>query len=321
MHLLQILLWEHGLKLSLLFHPGSCWKSRLLIFTTLRLSHNVNKWQPSLFKSFHYYTRTEGNFLFTADCVLRYLSMFKEYNWYWLPHEFCNQISILCSGDRDREDIVLGDGVRERGRGVWLPGAPRQDEGEGGQGEVPADRLCCPVLPSEEDHPQRPQGWEPAARQRDEHQDRRLRFQQRVCDREQVGHFLRVTTLRCAWALPREEVWWAWGWCLVPWCDTLYSRWGEWLLLNFLTDLFCSQWQPALWRLHPEGTEVRNFSTPIFLLSTLIFLRERVLRGKYRIPFYMSTDCENLLKKFLVLNPARRASLEVNIFLWEKMEI
>ena len=46
--------------------------------------------------------------------------------------------------------------------------------------------------------------------------------------------------------------------------------------------------------------------------STLRELRERVLRGKYRIPFYMSTDCENLLKKFLVLNPSRRASLEVN---------
>ncbi|XP_032225784.1 MAP/microtubule affinity-regulating kinase 3 isoform X6 [Nematostella vectensis] len=39
-------------------------------------------------------------------------------------------------------------------------------------------------------------------------------------------------------------------------------------------------------------------------------LRERVLRGKYRIPFYMSTDCENLLKKFLVLNPQKRARLE-----------
>jgi len=45
--------------------------------------------------------------------------------------------------------------------------------------------------------------------------------------------------------------------------------------------------------------------------STLRELRERVLRGKYSIPFYMSTDCENLLKKFLVLNPTRRASLEV----------
>ncbi|XP_040524652.1 serine/threonine-protein kinase MARK1 isoform X11 [Gallus gallus] len=39
-------------------------------------------------------------------------------------------------------------------------------------------------------------------------------------------------------------------------------------------------------------------------------LRERVLRGKYRIPFYMSTDCENLLKKLLVLNPIKRGSLE-----------
>ncbi|XP_043190688.1 MAP/microtubule affinity-regulating kinase 3-like isoform X12 [Amphibalanus amphitrite] len=44
--------------------------------------------------------------------------------------------------------------------------------------------------------------------------------------------------------------------------------------------------------------------------SNLKDLRERVLRGKYRIPFYMSTDCENLLRKFLVLNPTKRASLE-----------
>ncbi|XP_062852190.1 MAP/microtubule affinity-regulating kinase 3a isoform X2 [Trichomycterus rosablanca] len=39
-------------------------------------------------------------------------------------------------------------------------------------------------------------------------------------------------------------------------------------------------------------------------------LRERVLRGKYRIPFYMSTDCESLLKRFLVLNPSKRGTLE-----------
>ena len=32
-------------------------------------------------------------------------------------------------------------------------------------------------------------------------------------------------------------------------------------------------------------------------------------RGKYRIPFYMSTDCENLLKRFLVLNPMKRGVL------------
>lgn len=47
------------------------------------------------------------------------------------------------------------------------------------------------------------------------------------------------------------------------------------------------------------------------LLVCLQELRERVLRGKYRIPFYMSTDCENLLKRFLVLNPSKRGTLEV----------
>lgn len=46
-------------------------------------------------------------------------------------------------------------------------------------------------------------------------------------------------------------------------------------------------------------------------------LRERVLRGKYRIPFYMSTDCENLLKKFLILNPTKRGTLEVREGGWE----
>lgn len=43
-----------------------------------------------------------------------------------------------------------------------------------------------------------------------------------------------------------------------------------------------------------------------------------MLRGKYRIPFYMSTDCENLLKKLLVLNPIKRGSLEVSHFVLEK---
>ena len=40
-------------------------------------------------------------------------------------------------------------------------------------------------------------------------------------------------------------------------------------------------------------------------------LKERVLRGKYRIPYYMSTDCEQLVSKFLVVNPAKRTTLEV----------
>ncbi|KAM8705674.1 hypothetical protein ACLKA7_010043 [Drosophila subpalustris] len=43
--------------------------------------------------------------------------------------------------------------------------------------------------------------------------------------------------------------------------------------------------------------------------GTLKELRERVLRGKYRVPYYISMDCENLMRKFLVLNPAKRATL------------
>ena len=41
-------------------------------------------------------------------------------------------------------------------------------------------------------------------------------------------------------------------------------------------------------------------------LMEIIF---KLSRGKYRIPFYMSTDCENLLKRFLVLNPMKRGVL------------
>nr|XP_017016790.1 MAP/microtubule affinity-regulating kinase 4-like [Drosophila kikkawai]XP_017016792.1 MAP/microtubule affinity-regulating kinase 4-like [Drosophila kikkawai] len=43
--------------------------------------------------------------------------------------------------------------------------------------------------------------------------------------------------------------------------------------------------------------------------GTLKELRDRVLRGKYRVPYYISMDCENLMRKFLVLNPAKRTSL------------
>ncbi|KAJ3204716.1 MAP/microtubule affinity-regulating kinase 3 [Entophlyctis luteolus] len=44
--------------------------------------------------------------------------------------------------------------------------------------------------------------------------------------------------------------------------------------------------------------------------STLPKLRARVLAGSYKVPFYMSTDCERLIKKMLVIDPKKRATLE-----------
>lgn len=62
---------------------------------------------------------------------------------------------------------------------------------------------------------------------------------------------------------------------------------------------------------YPFRSQCGKIVLPFMVHLCVQELRERVLRGKYRIPFYMSTDCENLLKKFLVLNPLKRASLEV----------
>ncbi|RKP19127.1 kinase-like protein [Rozella allomycis CSF55] len=42
-------------------------------------------------------------------------------------------------------------------------------------------------------------------------------------------------------------------------------------------------------------------------------MRESVCRGKYRIPFYLSENCEKLLKKLLVKDSSKRAGLEIII--------
>ncbi|XP_048834343.1 serine/threonine-protein kinase SIK2-like [Brienomyrus brachyistius] len=43
--------------------------------------------------------------------------------------------------------------------------------------------------------------------------------------------------------------------------------------------------------------------------ASLPALRQRVMEGRFRIPFFMSEDCENLIRKMLVLDPAKRITI------------
>ncbi|XP_037533426.1 serine/threonine-protein kinase SIK2 [Nematolebias whitei] len=42
---------------------------------------------------------------------------------------------------------------------------------------------------------------------------------------------------------------------------------------------------------------------------TLPVLRQRVLEGRFRIPYFMTEDCEHLIRRMLVLDPSKRLSL------------
>ena len=44
--------------------------------------------------------------------------------------------------------------------------------------------------------------------------------------------------------------------------------------------------------------------------STLSELRDRGLRCQYRVPYFLSTECEQLLKGQLVVSPEKRLTLE-----------
>ncbi|CAH1712295.1 serine/threonine-protein kinase SIK2-like [Aphis gossypii] len=44
--------------------------------------------------------------------------------------------------------------------------------------------------------------------------------------------------------------------------------------------------------------------------STLHSLRDRVLSGRFRIPYFMSTGCESLIRKMLILDPNKRYTVE-----------
>lgn len=46
-----------------------------------------------------------------------------------------------------------------------------------------------------------------------------------------------------------------------------------------------------------------------FDASTLQLLRSRVLSGIFRIPYFMTTDCEHLIRHMLIVDPERRLSI------------
>lgn len=47
-----------------------------------------------------------------------------------------------------------------------------------------------------------------------------------------------------------------------------------------------------------------------FDASTLPALRERVLSARYRVPYFMSAECESLVRKMLVKDPTKRYTIE-----------
>ncbi|XP_073834666.1 salt-inducible kinase 2 [Musca autumnalis] len=56
--------------------------------------------------------------------------------------------------------------------------------------------------------------------------------------------------------------------------------------------------------------------------STLQSLRDRVLSGRFRIPFFMSSECEHLIRRMLVLEPSRRYTIDqIKLHRWMCPEI
>ncbi|XP_066566589.1 serine/threonine-protein kinase SIK2 isoform X2 [Amia ocellicauda] len=55
---------------------------------------------------------------------------------------------------------------------------------------------------------------------------------------------------------------------------------------------------------------------------TLPILRQRVLEGRFRIPYFMTEDCEHLIRRMLVLDPSKRLSIaQIKEHKWMTLEV
>ncbi|KAJ8391259.1 hypothetical protein AAFF_G00095260 [Aldrovandia affinis] len=55
---------------------------------------------------------------------------------------------------------------------------------------------------------------------------------------------------------------------------------------------------------------------------TLPVLRQRVLEGRFRIPYFMTEDCEHLIRRMLVLDPSKRLSVaQIKEHRWMTLEV
>uniref|UniRef100_A0A3B3YX35 non-specific serine/threonine protein kinase n=1 Tax=Poecilia mexicana TaxID=48701 RepID=A0A3B3YX35_9TELE len=55
---------------------------------------------------------------------------------------------------------------------------------------------------------------------------------------------------------------------------------------------------------------------------TLPVLRQRVLEGRFRIPYFMTEDCEHLIRRMLVLDPSKRLSLaQIKEHKWMALDV